>query len=82
MECLGVSSVQNLQALSALLSTQQDDDDDKEENSVSKVRPCCSFKRLPKYRKNSVSQDSVNVSRVKILLSQLVGAKLAYLMIV
>ncbi|XP_034558904.1 protein PIH1D3 [Notolabrus celidotus] len=28
MECLGVSSAQNLQALSALLSTQQDGDDD------------------------------------------------------
>lgn len=38
MECLGVSSVQNLQALSALL-TQQDDDDDEEDNG-SKVRYC------------------------------------------
>nr|XP_020480374.1 protein PIH1D3 [Monopterus albus]XP_020480375.1 protein PIH1D3 [Monopterus albus] len=33
MECLGVSSLQNLQALSALLSTQQDDDDDDDEDS-------------------------------------------------
>ncbi|XP_040911557.1 protein PIH1D3 [Toxotes jaculatrix] len=32
MECLGVSSAQNLQALSALLSAQQDDDDDDEES--------------------------------------------------
>ncbi|KAG7526760.1 hypothetical protein JOB18_044832 [Solea senegalensis] len=31
MESLGVSSAQNLQALSALLSTQQDDDDDDDE---------------------------------------------------
>ncbi|KAG8013823.1 Protein PIH1D3 [Nibea albiflora] len=31
MDCVGVSSVHNLQALSALLSTQQDDDDDDEE---------------------------------------------------
>ncbi|XP_026230774.1 protein PIH1D3 [Anabas testudineus] len=38
MDCLGVSSVQNLQALSALLSTQQDDD---EEDEFSKnVSPC------------------------------------------
>ncbi|XP_018533702.1 protein PIH1D3 [Lates calcarifer] len=32
MECLGVSSVQNLQALSALLSTQQDDDEEEEDS--------------------------------------------------
>ncbi|XP_029381381.1 dynein axonemal assembly factor 6 [Echeneis naucrates] len=31
MDCFGVSSFQNLQALSALLSTRQDDDDDGEE---------------------------------------------------
>uniref|UniRef100_A0A3B3TXR2 Dynein axonemal assembly factor 6 n=2 Tax=Poecilia latipinna TaxID=48699 RepID=A0A3B3TXR2_9TELE len=30
MECLGVSSYQNLQALSALLSTQQEEDEDEE----------------------------------------------------
>lgn len=30
MDCLGVSSVQNLQALSALLSTPQEDDDDED----------------------------------------------------
>ncbi|XP_023280284.1 protein PIH1D3-like [Seriola lalandi dorsalis] len=34
MDCLGVSSVQNLQALSALLSTQQDDDDDEERRNA------------------------------------------------
>ncbi|XP_049930394.1 protein PIH1D3 [Epinephelus moara] len=33
MECFGVSSVQNLQALSALLSTQQDNDDEDCENA-------------------------------------------------
>ncbi|XP_044076651.1 protein PIH1D3 [Siniperca chuatsi] len=32
MECLGVSSVQSLQALSALLSAQQEDDDDDDED--------------------------------------------------
>ncbi|XP_041805111.1 protein PIH1D3 [Chelmon rostratus] len=34
MECLGVSSVQNLQALSALLSPQQEEDDDEECKNV------------------------------------------------
>lgn len=35
MECVGVSSLQNLQALSALLSPQQDDDDDEDCKDVS-----------------------------------------------
>ncbi|TDH05616.1 hypothetical protein EPR50_G00124310 [Perca flavescens] len=34
MECLGVSSVQNLNDLSALLATQQDDDDDEDCKNV------------------------------------------------
>ncbi|KAF1384063.1 hypothetical protein PFLUV_G00138380 [Perca fluviatilis] len=34
MECLGVSSVQNLKDLSALLATQQDDDDDEDCKNV------------------------------------------------
>ncbi|XP_074545428.1 dynein axonemal assembly factor 6 [Halichoeres trimaculatus] len=38
MECLGVSSAQNLQALSALLSTQQEDDDDDYSNAPSNAR--------------------------------------------
>ncbi len=34
MDCFGVSSLQNLQALSALLSTQQEEEDDDDECKV------------------------------------------------
>ncbi|GAA6227877.1 protein PIH1D3 [Lates japonicus] len=38
MECLGVSSAQNLQALSALLSTQQDDEEEDSKNVTACAR--------------------------------------------